>query len=999
MTILYHVPHTAMAMQHDERPAVLDGESAALLRKQGEKAYHVGQEALRASLISIVVYASTLLFINQLVLDEHYEYLSLPERLAAGITAIFQLSGGLTRLINCVARGGGQTSFSVIGNGGLIAILIMFTLSGISNLMMATMPTPVLVDSMTGNREMMIRWCEFVSLAFLMTFLTDSLDTAPTARPWFHSIALGCICLCGLLLPILSVLVVPNIDVADVTVVSLAGGAVWYLLLSVAVMLYIYVMGSRWIQMSLIKQQRTNAMNITTTVSLENSFFHRLQLAASRLTAVTTLLWTLLIVIYLVKWRCKESGSLFGKGHAFHRLLLTVVTSILGEDAEENIKQTTVDAFPFFVDCACDVVLKFVYAAILAETYEMCLDRTALLQGTVDVHEQSLSKLQLKHTAATLDRHTLKNKVLGLRSKLRGTGQTIAKEQGGKKGGDVEEVGQGGEGRKGREVGNGFNHNDSSNHNSNSSTSIDKQLEWQTSLASGTYVQQPRFFQDIAGDLRRLYDPSQIGVRWGYGDSNNDMHNNISVSPPVIRIDKHLILSVFRNAVSNACRYGKQGGYIDCTLDLLENKQPEQSSAVVSSELTNAADNSNIQQFQVRILRLRVVNEAGVGHKCLTSLTSTDKIFQKGERLFQFEEFTQNSDQNKGAGSSEDVGSHDGNDDIETISTGLGGWVMRRCAGIMGGKVQIQFNAKHTVFELNVPVQTVATNFISATAPTTFATSDVVSTKLVAKRERERVVARRETAAKINTNSNTEAVSKQRVHNLIFLDIDGVLLPTDTDCDGVDNIGDDAVGKTEPEVEEEGEGGFFSTLETNGPIHNDIKRPFSNKAMSALSRVMKECTDAAGNPPILVLTSVWRVSDILVNKIAYEFARFAAESDVAFNKNKGQHAASSNLCPLPHDGPQSRLSLEADDLDKQSSIMQWLQDASQSGLNVGAWIVLDDDPGIDDVDYRSVFLGRTILIDPQYGMTQKDADFAVTSLKSQMSVMQFHQRPQQDGYT
>ena len=104
------------------------------------------------------------------------------------------------------------------------------------------MPTPVLVDSMTGNREMMIRWCEFVSLAFLMTFLTDSLDTAPTARPWFHSIALGCICLCGLLLPILSVLVVPNIDVADVTVVSLAGGAVWYLLLSVAVMLYIYVM-------------------------------------------------------------------------------------------------------------------------------------------------------------------------------------------------------------------------------------------------------------------------------------------------------------------------------------------------------------------------------------------------------------------------------------------------------------------------------------------------------------------------------------------------------------------------------------------------------------------------------------------------------------------------------------------------------------------------------------------------------------------------------------
>ena len=32
-------------------------------------------------------------------------------------------------------------------------------------------------------------------------------------------------------------------------------------------------------------------------------------------------------------------------------------------------------ALPFIVDCGCDIVLKFFYAAILIEQYEACFDR------------------------------------------------------------------------------------------------------------------------------------------------------------------------------------------------------------------------------------------------------------------------------------------------------------------------------------------------------------------------------------------------------------------------------------------------------------------------------------------------------------------------------------------------------------------------------------------------------------------------------------------------
>lgn len=116
---------------------------------------------------------------------------------------------------------------------------------------------------------------------------------------------------------------------------------------------------------------------------------------------------------------------------------------------------------------------------------------------------------------------------------------------------------------------------------------------------------------------------------------------------PIVDLDPRLLTYIHRNAVSNACKYGKPGGPVMTEVNL-EN----------------------------HVLTLRVINEPGDGHERLCMLR-TDRIFEKGARF------------------------HPQN--LSVVSKGDGAWIMRKCSHCLQGRCSIKFEAERTVFELVCP--------------------------------------------------------------------------------------------------------------------------------------------------------------------------------------------------------------------------------------------------------------------------------------------------------
>ena len=118
-------------------------------------------------------------------------------------------------------------------------------------------------------------------------------------------------------------------------------------------------------------------------------------------------------------------------------------------------------------------------------------------------------------------------------------------------------------------------------------------------------------------------------------------------SLPVVDLDPRLLICIYRNAMSNACKYGKTGG-------------------VVATHIT----------LRDHILTLSVINESGEGHENLRSL-DPQQIFAKGARF------------------------HENNPTV--VSKGDGAWIMRKCAHCLQGTCDIRFEAARTVFTLTCP--------------------------------------------------------------------------------------------------------------------------------------------------------------------------------------------------------------------------------------------------------------------------------------------------------
>ena len=119
---------------------------------------------------------------------------------------------------------------------------------------------------------------------------------------------------------------------------------------------------------------------------------------------------------------------------------------------------------------------------------------------------------------------------------------------------------------------------------------------------------------------------------------------------PYLRLDPQLLRYIHRNAVSNACKYGKQGEKV----------------------ATLVTYHKDISEFE-----LQVINAPGSGHDKLMGLgeTASVAVFEQGSRLHK------------------DLSIND-----RFISSGDGAWIAQKCARAMGGNCSIRFENDLTVF-------------------------------------------------------------------------------------------------------------------------------------------------------------------------------------------------------------------------------------------------------------------------------------------------------------
>ena len=164
---------------------------------------------------------------------------------------------------------------------------------------------------------------------------------------------------------------------------------------------------------------------------------------------------------------------------------------------------------------------------------------------------------------------------------------------------------------------------------------------------------------------------------------------------------------------------------------------------------------------------------------------------------------------------------------------------------------------------------------------------------------------------------------------LIFLDIDGVLLP----------FGDGAEEVTPPQL-------------------------FPDSTVAALSFILEQVPTAA-----LVLSSTWRANPQFQADIIAEFARYAAAHSAS---PLGQiHSFARTTCLHTHGV-------------RQHEIYKYLQALS---IHPPAWVALDDEPlleGRECQELRHHFVGHAVQCESSKGLTQELAATAVSQLRKQL---------------
>ena len=162
--------------------------------------------------------------------------------------------------------------------------------------------------------------------------------------------------------------------------------------------------------------------------------------------------------------------------------------------------------------------------------------------------------------------------------------------------------------------------------------------------------------------LEELDVPSMLVAGLGMSKERIPVTVKDGGSMPKLLLDAQLIGHIHRNAVSNACKYGKQGGSVQTTVEF----------------------DASRQEF-----KLEVTNEPGEGHETLLAMgeSASEFVFAQGVRLQPHMK---------------------GTTEKKLDSSGDGAWIMQKCAKTMKGVCRIHFATDSTKFSFQCPVVPVA---------------------------------------------------------------------------------------------------------------------------------------------------------------------------------------------------------------------------------------------------------------------------------------------------
>lgn len=149
-----------------------------------------------------------------------------------------------------------------------------------------------------------------------------------------------------------------------------------------------------------------------------------------------------------------------------------------------------------------------------------------------------------------------------------------------------------------------------------------------------------------------------LGQTKGFKATTRQFSLTCKPSPlPILLSDQGLFKCIHGNAIRNALKYGEPGGKIT----------------------TEATYNDATGEFE-----MKVINLPGPGHEKLVAMGSraSELVFSHGTRLHK------DSDMGK-----------------RSHSAGDGAWIIRKCANILGGSVEITFEKDRTVFTFRAPVK------------------------------------------------------------------------------------------------------------------------------------------------------------------------------------------------------------------------------------------------------------------------------------------------------
>ncbi len=337
--------------------------------------------------MTLLLYCSLLFLVFHLTPEDNFSTLYPEERLCAAFAASIQFSVFTYKGIRIALEPKSEKW------AGVTAVnCVVWTVALTTNTIFALgYELPILIDPITHCRVHMVRWCEWSTLAFTMTFMSDIIDGHDGKPKIVDSILVGVSqslsTICGLLFPIMP------------------GVYSWSLLMTISCVLFVVLyfrINLKIRRVRRLRERQRESLLVVTTPDMEEEL--EVASCAFNLLLTCTCFWTLFLINYGFSWAWTiqyiapvvETRSEVGRLLSLQSLILKAAAKFSLDDLSSSCRSGLscgnfrYDYVPFVVDCVVDITCKFFYGAILFEMYGRIFDPAKILERQLERTKKEL---------------------------------------------------------------------------------------------------------------------------------------------------------------------------------------------------------------------------------------------------------------------------------------------------------------------------------------------------------------------------------------------------------------------------------------------------------------------------------------------------------------------------------------------------------------------------------------------------------------------------------